>query len=310
VNNQSPHKPVLIKEVLQNLAPQDGESFIDGTFGAGGYSRAILQSANVELFSFDRDLSAQKFALPLKAEFKNKFHFIHSPFSKMDEIIEQKVDGIVLDLGVSSMQLDEEERGFSFASDAKLDMRMDSSNGISALEVVNEFEEIELSKIIRDFGEDKFHKRIAKKIVEARLKAPIQTGKELAEIVFKVYGFQKGKIHPATKTFQAIRIFVNDELGELIAALESSIDLLKPGGRLVIVSFHSLEDSMVKRFLREESGYFDRIFSRYDPAAIEGKDGKKFSFSLPKSSSIKPTQEELSENIRSRSARLRVAIKN
>jgi 16S rRNA (cytosine1402-N4)-methyltransferase len=310
VINQNTHKPVLIKEVLRNLAPQDGESFIDGTFGAGGYSRAILQSADVELFSFDRDLSAKKFSTSLQEEFKNKFHFIHSPFSKMDERIEKKVDGIVLDLGVSSMQLDEEERGFSFSSDAKLDMRMDSSSGISAFEVVNEFEEIELSKMIRDFGEDKFHKRIAKKIVEAREKSTIKTGKELAEIVFKVYGFQKGKIHPATKTFQAIRIFVNDELGELKRALESSAEMLNQGGRLVIVSFHSLEDSMVKRFFREESGYFDRSFSRYDPAAIEGKEGSKFSFSLPKSSSIKPSQEELNENVRSRSARLRVAIKN
>jgi 16S rRNA (cytosine1402-N4)-methyltransferase len=214
----------------------------------------------------------------------------------------------VLDLGVSSMQLDEENRGFSFSSNEKLDMRMDSSSGISAFEVVNEFEENELSKIIRNFGEEKQHKRIAKKIVEARQNKPIKTGLELAEIVKKVYGFQVGKIHPATKTFQAIRIFVNDELGELKKALEASKQLLKTGGRLVVVSFHSLEDSIVKEFLRQESGYNDRVSSRYDPMPATDE-VKEYNFSLPKNSAIKPSDEELKNNIRSRSARLRLAIK-
>ena len=304
------HKPVLLKEVLESLSPKDNEVFIDGTFGAGGYSKAILQAANVNLIGFDRDKNVQKFVQNLSSEFGNRFQFICSAFSRMASEIVEKVDGIVLDLGVSSMQLDEEERGFSFSSSAILDMRMDSSSGISAFEVVNGFEEVELSKIIRDFGEEKKHRNIAKKIVEARSKGEIKTGLELAEIVKKVYGFQVGKIHPATKTFQAIRIFINDELGELKAALEASKKLLKPGGRLVIVSFHSLEDSLVKAFMRQESGYNDRNFSRYEPISALAELKKEFEFYLPQGSAIKPGDEELKENIRSRSARLRLAIKN
>lgn len=309
MNNYQSHQPVLLKEVLGILNPKDGEVFIDGTFGAGGYTRAILQSANCKVFAFDRDASVLKFVDELKKEFGERFIFIHSPFSLIKEHIKEKVDGIVLDLGVSSMQLDEEARGFSFNSSEKLDMRMDSSSGISAYEVVNEFPEAELSKIIRDYGEEKNHKRIAKKIIEARDKAKIKTGLELAEIVKKVYGFQAGKIHPATKTFQAIRIFINDELGELKKALESSKQLLKKDGRLVVVSFHSLEDSIVKEFFRQESGYNNRVTSRYDPMPVPTNEVKEFDFFLPKNSAIKPSEEELHNNVRARSARLRLAIK-
>jgi 16S rRNA (cytosine1402-N4)-methyltransferase len=309
VNKQNPHKPVLIKEVLESLNPKDGEIFIDGTFGAGGYSKAILQSSNVELIGFDRDLSAKKFAVKLDEEFGEKFTFIHSPFSQMGERVERKVDGIVLDLGVSSMQLDEEERGFSFNSNTKLDMRMDQSSGISAFEVINEFDEAQLAKIIFEFGDERKSRQIAKRIVAAREKEAIETCSRLAEIVFKVFGFQKGKIHPATKTFQAIRIFVNDELGELKKALESATDLLKEDGRLVVVSFHSLEDSIVKKFFREKSGYFDRPTSRYALESLN-LEAKEFEFSLVKNSAIKPNEEELKENIRSRSARLRFGIRN
>ncbi len=318
MNNYQSHKPVLLKEVLESLNPKDGEVFIDGTFGAGGYTTAILQAAKCKVIGFDRDENVKKFVIDVKKEFEDRFEFIHSPFSAMADNVSQKVDGIVLDLGVSSMQLDEEERGFSFSSSARLDMRMDSSSGISAYEVVNSFEEAELSKIIRDYGEEKNHRRIAKKIVEARQKngqkngqkSEIKTGLELAEIVKKVYGFQVGKIHPATKTFQAIRIFVNDELGELSRALDAASELLKPGGRLVIVSFHSLEDGLVKAFFRQESGYNDRNFSRYEPLSVLVDQKKEHSFSLPKGSAMKPSEEELRENIRSRSARLRLAIKN
>jgi 16S rRNA (cytosine1402-N4)-methyltransferase len=190
---------------------------------------------------------------------------------------------------------------------------MDNSSGISAFEVVNSFEETELSKIIRDFGEEKKHRLIAKKIVEARKIKEIKTGLDLAEIVKKVYGFQAkkigGKIHPATKTFQAIRIFVNDELGELKMVLEAAKELLKVGGRLVIVSFHSLEDGLVKAFFRQESGYNDKNFSRYEPSSVLVDQTKVYSFSLINGSAIKPSEEELRENIRSRSARLRFAIK-
>ena len=309
MDNSQFHQPVLLQQVLASLNPQNNEVFIDGTFGAGGYSKAILKMANCRIIAFDRDFSVGKYALKLKEDFGERFQFIHSPFSLMQEQVQEKVDGIVLDLGVSSMQLDEETRGFSFSSLARLDMRMDNASGISAFEVVNDFSEAELSKIIKDFGEEKNHHRIAKKIIEARAKAPITTCLELAEIVGKVYGFQAGKIHPATKTFQAIRIFVNDELGELSKALEVSKNLLKPGGRLVVVSFHSLEDSLVKGFLREESGYNDRNFSRYQPpSALENRQ-KKYSFSLPNGSCFKPDEKELRKNIRSRSARLRFAIK-
>lgn len=310
VNHYQSHKPVLLKEVLEALKPKDDEVFIDGTFGAGGYSKAILQAANCSVIAFDRDDNVKKFVEPLSKEFGDKVQFINSPFSQMEHKVSHKVDGIVLDLGVSSMQLDEEERGFSFGSSAMLDMRMDHTSGINAYDVVNSFEEIELSKIIRDFGEEKKHRRIAKKIVEARQKGEIKTGLELAEIVKKVYGFQAGKIHPATKTFQAIRIFVNDELGELKAALASAENMLKSNGRLVIVSFHSLEDSLVKAFMREKSGYNDRNFSRYEPLSVMTEQKKTYSFSLPTNSSIKPGDDELKDNIRSRSARLRLALKN
>lgn len=313
MNNQKPHKSphtsVLLNEVLEALNPKDGEVIIDGTFGAGGYTKAILQAAKTKVIAFDRDKSAERFVGAIKDEFGERFEFINSPFSQMKEKVYEKVDGIVLDLGVSSMQLDEEIRGFSFSSPARLDMRMDQSSGLSAYEVVNEFSESEIAKIIYEFGEDHKSRQIAKKIVESRAKKPIETGLELAEIVKKVYGFQSGKIHPATKTFQGIRIFVNDELGELERVLEVSQEMLKEGGRLVIVSFHSLEDGMVKEFFRRMSGYYDRTNSRYDPINT-GQVDKKYSFYLPKSSSVKPSDEEIKENLRSRSARLRLAIKN
>jgi 16S rRNA (cytosine1402-N4)-methyltransferase len=310
VNNNQSHKPVLLKEVLNSLNPKDGETFIDGTFGAGGYSQAILGAANCKLIAFDRDLSVQKFAIKLGDQFGDRLQFIHSQFSLMAEMIKEKVDGIVLDLGVSSMQLDEEIRGFSFNSSAKLDMRMDKSVGISAFEVVNNSLEEDLSRMIRDFGEEKKHRTIAKKIVEIRKKSQITTCLELAEIVKKVYGFQAKKTHPATKTFQAIRIFVNDELGELKKALELSSNILKKRGRLVIVSFHSLEDRLVKSFLRTHSGYDDRNFSRYQPFFEPVNQKQIYNFVLPRSSCLKPNENELIENIRSRSARLRIAIKN
>ncbi len=307
MNNYSHHKPVLLKEVLETLNPKTEEVFIDGTFGAGGYSRAILKEANCQVIAFDRDPEVENFAQNLSQEFGNRFKFIHSQFSLMQDQINHQVDGIVLDLGVSSMQLDIEARGFSFLAKAKLDMRMDNSQGLSAFDVVNNFQEAELSEIIRDFGEEKKHRQIAKKIIESRNNKPIETGVELSEIVKKIYPYQIGKIHPATKTFQAIRIFVNNELGELRQALEAATKILKPSGRLVVVSFHSLEDSIVKDFFREKSGYNQRNFSRYQP--FIPKKEQDFDFYLPKNSVIKPQEIEIKNNIRARSARLRLAIK-
>ena len=308
------HKPVLLKEMLENLSPKNGEIYIDGTFGAGGYSAAILESANCKIYAFDRDETVNKFAEPLKKRFPDNFIFVNSPFSQMREKMAElgiaKVDGIVLDLGVSSMQLDCAERGFSFNSDHKLDMRMDIKQGISAFEIVNQMSEVELKEIIKNFGEENRSTQIAKKIVLARQKKEITTALELPNIVRSAYGHKKtGKIDPATKTFQAIRIVVNDELQELRTALTSAKTLLNKNGRLVVVSFHSLEDSYVKSFLRAESGY-NRNLSRYNPLLFLEEQKKEASeFILKHGSAIKPSEEELENNIRSRSARLRAAIK-
>lgn len=314
MDNYQFHQPVLLKEMLENLDPKNGETYIDGTFGAGGYTSAILASANCKVYAFDRDRSVKRFVDPVREKFGNRFVFIQSRFAdmaeKMAELGINKVDGIVLDLGVSSMQLDEEERGFSFNSSHRLDMRMDTTSGASAYEVVNQMKEEELAEIIKEFGEENRAKIIAKKIVNSRQKKPIETASELAEIVRGVYGHKKtGKIDPATKTFQAIRIFVNDELGELRKVLECAKTLLSKGGRLVVVSFHSLEDSYVKSFLRAESGY-NRNLSRYNPLIfLEEQKKEQSEFILKHSGAVKPSDEEIENNPRSRSARLRAAIK-
>jgi len=308
------HKPVLLDEVIKNLQIQEGEIYVDGTFGAGGYSAAILNSKNCTLYSFDRDSNVIKFADNLKEKYQNRFRFINDKFSNMKQSLNDlgvdKVDGIVLDIGVSSMQLDENQRGFSFNSSAKLDMRMDNNSGISAFDVVNQKSELELSKIIKDLGEEKKHRQIAKKIVLARQEKEITTALDLAQIVRDIYGkYNPKKIDPATKTFQAIRIFVNDELGELEKVLDQSLELLKKGGRLLVVSFHSLEDSYVKKFMRKNSGYDDRNISRYDPANLLEKNNQ-YQFSLPILKAIKPSKSEIEDNSRARSSRLRIAIKN
>jgi 16S rRNA (cytosine1402-N4)-methyltransferase len=313
-NNYNFHKPVLLKEVIENLQIKDEEIYVDGTFGAGGYSSAILKAANCDLYSFDRDDNVLKFVNNLQKEFPKRFHFIHDKFSQMQERLEDlkvdKVDGIVLDLGVSSMQLDEEERGFSFNSSARLDMRMDRSREVSAFEIVNYKSEKELSQIIWDFGEERKHRQIAKKIIAKREDGEITTAVELADIIRGVYGkYNPKKIDPATKTFQAIRIFVNDELGELRMVLKSALNILKKGGRLIVVSFHSLEDAYVKRFFRANSGYDERSISRYDMRNLSNEQ-KEYSLSVPKNKAIKPSLGEIEENIRSRSSRLRVAIKS
>ena len=313
-DNYQFHNPVLLRQMLDNLKPQAGEIYIDGTFGAGGYSKAILSKANCKICAFDRDPNVKMFADKLKEQFADSFTFIHNKFSQMTMEMENlginQVDGIILDLGVSSMQFDQMDRGFSFNSQAKLDMRMDCSSSLSAFEVVNNMPESKLAQIIKEFGEEKFYYKIAKKIVEERQKAEITTSLQLAEIIRSVYPnkAKSKKIDPATKTFQAIRIFVNDELEELKKALEASIKLLKKGGRLIVVSFHSLEDSYVKSFLRKHSGYNDRNYSRYHP--LPHNVNKKYNFSLPKLSAIKPEKGEISDNIRSRSSRMRVAIKS
>jgi 16S rRNA (cytosine1402-N4)-methyltransferase len=303
------HNPVMLKEVLQNLSPRPSETYLDCTFGAGGYSRAILKSANCQLYAIDRDSLAQKFANHLAQEFPKNFHFLPGKFSQAGELLAQKdvkeLDGMVLDIGVSSMQLDDRERGFSFDSDAKLDMRMDRTSGLTAYDVVNQASEIELSYIIKEFGDEPKARAIAKKIVKIRTEKPIETCRELAQIVRSFY---RGnfKTDPATKTFQAIRIHVNQELEELKAALNSSVTLLKKGGRLVVVSFHSLEDRIVKNFLKEEAG-LNRAVSRYLPENTQADQDNNFA--LMCKSAITPSEQELKENPRSRSAKMRVAVR-
>jgi 16S rRNA (cytosine1402-N4)-methyltransferase len=308
-NNLDFHKPVMLEEVLKALDIKDDESYLDCTFGAGGYSKAILKSANCKLYAIDRDESVREFADILNKEFNNNFIFSLGKFSESKKILNQqgveKLDGIVLDIGVSSMQLDDKSRGFSFDSNSKLDMRMDKRNPYSAYELVNELSQEELTDIIKTYGEEPKAKKIAQKIIAQRAIAPITSCMDLANIVRSLY---KGyfKTDPATRTFQALRIFINQELEELKEILNSSIDLLKPGGRLVVVSFHSLEDSIVKKFLKTQAGIAE-TFSRYMPDMSNVKPQE--TFRLITKSAISPSDEEIENNPRARSAKMRVAIK-
>ncbi len=309
MDNLDFHNPVMLNEVVENLALKSGETYLDGTFGAGGYSRAILEKADCKLYAIDRDESVKKFAKDIEDKFGDRFKLLYGKFSQSKELLEKEgikeVDGMVFDIGVSSMQFDEMDRGFSFDSDAKLDMRMDQNSGISAYEVVNEYDEKELVKIIKEFGEEPKARKIAKKIIATRSAKPISSCRDLACIVRSLYpGYYK--TDPATRTFQALRIFVNQELEELQEALNSSLTLLKKGGRLVVVSFHSLEDQIVKKFLKVQSGT-DKTFSRYQPEVSEEESIKNFE--IITRSAISPTKEEVAINPRSRSSKMRVAVR-
>lgn len=302
------HKPVLLNEMIEALSPKDNEIYLDGTFGAGGYSKAILQKANCKVFAIDCDESAKRFSAQLEKEFPNRFKLLNGKFSNCQELLAKenitKIDGMVFDIGVSSMQFDDLNRGFSFDSNARLDMRMDNNQSLSAFEVVNEFSEKELEKIIKEFGEERKAKLIAKRIVANRKIKEIETCLELAKIARSFY-YGHFKTDPATKTFQAIRIFVNQELEELKLALNASISLLQDNGRLVVVSFHSLEDKIVKDFFKKQSG-LDKAISRYEP---EEENDEEINFYLNKKSAISPSEEEIKNNPRSRSAKLRVGFK-
>ncbi|MCF6303527.1 MAG: 16S rRNA (cytosine(1402)-N(4))-methyltransferase RsmH, partial [Devosiaceae bacterium] len=244
------HKPVMLSEVLLALAPAFNGTIVDGTFGAGGYSRALLE-AGAQVIGIDRDPNVQEFADKLGVEYGNRFEFVRGRFSALDSLIEktgrEDIGGVVLDIGVSSMQLDEAARGFSFMRDGPLDMGM-GDNKTSAAELVNGMDMRELSDLIFTFGEEKRARRIAQAIVEARIQNPIETTLELAEIIEKAVGRKPGGNHPATKSFQALRMAVNQEMGELVQGLFAAERLLSHGGWLVVVTFHSLEDRIVKRF--------------------------------------------------------------
>ncbi len=298
------HYPVMLPEVLAALDMQDDQICVDGTFGNGGYSEAILNHANCSVIGLDRDKNVQPRARELSGKYAARFRWIETPFSKMDMLDLPKVDAVVLDIGVSSMQLDEADRGFSFMRNGPLDMRM-GGHGPSAADAVMSLSADELTHIFRSYGEEKRAKFAAAKIVEARAQGRIDTTLALADILENALG-RRGKIHPATRIFQALRIFINDELGELYRGLCAAEDILKPDGRLVVVTFHSLEDRIVKSYLRRRAAEVQGG-SRYAPEVK--RDGPQASFVLPKRSVTKPRASEIDENPRSRSAKLRLAVR-
>ncbi|MBK0399658.1 16S rRNA (cytosine(1402)-N(4))-methyltransferase RsmH [Limibaculum sp. M0105] len=301
----APHVPVLLGPVLEALAPIKGGTFIDGTFGAGGYTRALLDAGAARVIAIDRDPTAVAAGAPLVAEAGARLTLVEDTFERLDEIAEEagapRVDGVVLDIGVSSMQLDQAARGFSFLRDGPLDMRM-GDDGPSAADVVNRASEGEIADILYGFGEERASRRIARAIVTARSDAPIGRTAELAEIVAGCLPRPKpGQPHAATRSFQALRIAVNDELGQLVRALAAAERVLSPGGRLAVVTFHSLEDRIVKRYLAAASGRAGQG-SRHLPA----REMPEPRFERP-AKAVDPDAAELAANPRSRSARLRWA---
>ena len=301
----APHEPVLLEEVVAGLAVQPGSTLVDGTFGAGGYSKALLGAGAGRVIAFDRDPTAIEEGPSLVPD--PRLTLIHERFSRMDRVLADRdlapVDGVALDIGVSSMQLDRAERGFSFRFEGPLDMRMERS-GQSAADLVNEMAERPLADLIFTFGEEKKARRVAKAIVAARALAPIHTTQHLAQIVRRAVGpASHDRIDPATRTFQALRIAVNDELGEIDRGLAAAEKLLAPGGRLAIVSFHSLEDRRVKQFLRDRAGRNPKA-SRHLPIQDEAANP---TLRLIAAGGIEASEAETRSNPRSRSARLRVA---
>ena len=302
-NAEQPHISVMLPEVLAALRAQPGETIVDGTFGAGGYSRAILDTG-ASVVAFDRDPSARKFAAPLEAT--GRFRLIDDRFSAMaDQLGEASVDGVALDLGVSSMQLDEADRGFSFMRDGPLDMRM-GADGPTAADLVNTLEHAELARILYVYGEERGSRRVASFILRRRDETPFSRTLDLAEVIEKALGGRRGaKTHPATKSFQALRIAVNEELSELEAGLAAAELALKPGGRLAVVTFHSLEDRIVKAFLAERAGKTPGGSRHAPPVAA----GAPASFALIHSGAKQASEAESAVNPRSRSAKLRAAVR-
>ncbi|HSA81352.1 MAG TPA: 16S rRNA (cytosine(1402)-N(4))-methyltransferase RsmH [Geminicoccaceae bacterium] len=300
------HVPVLLDEMLAALAVRSDGVYLDGTFGGGGYSRAILGAGAGRLYGLDRDPAAVAGGRQLAAE-RPQFTMLEGRFGDMAAHLAaagvRRLDGIVLDLGLSSEQLDDSTRGFSFAADGPLDMRM-SRAGQSAAELVNEADEATLATILYRYGEERAARRIARAIVERRRRTPFAGTRELAAVVAGAIGGHRGRIDPATRTFQALRIYLNEELDELERALAAAEGLLAPGGRLVIVAFHSLEDRPVKRFLAARSGDVPRP-SRHQPEPTGVPEAARFR--LLSRHPVRPTAEEVRANPRARSARLRAA---
>jgi 16S rRNA (cytosine1402-N4)-methyltransferase len=298
--SDSPHIPVLLGPLLKAVAPVEGR-WLDGTFGAGGYARGLLEAGAAEVIGVDRDPAVFEMAKDWASGYGDRLKLVEGEFSELDAHAGGPLDGVVLDLGVSSMQIDQPERGFSFMADGPLDMRM-SGEGTSAADIVNQAGEAELADILFHYGEERASRRIARAIVKARAERPIERTKDLVRIVEGCLPRAKpGQSHPATRTFQALRIAVNDEFGQLVAGLEAAERALRPGGKLAVVSFHSLEDRVVKRFLQHRSGGAGRG-SRHAPEQAE--EAPRFE-TLGKS--VEADAEEVARNPRARSARLRVA---
>ncbi|EON89536.1 16S rRNA (cytosine(1402)-N(4))-methyltransferase RsmH [Plesiomonas shigelloides] len=307
MSEQTSHITVLLHEAVGGLAIRPDGIYIDGTFGRGGHSRLILSQLGPQgrLIAIDRDPQAIAEAATIDDP---RFQIVHGPFSNVQQYVEElgltgKIDGFLLDLGVSSPQLDDAERGFSFMRDGPLDMRMDPSCGFSAAEWLQKAEAEDIAWVLKTFGEERFAKRIARAIVERNQSEPMTRTRELAELVAAASPVKEKHKHPATRTFQAIRIYINSELEEIERALDASLTILAPGGRLSVISFHSLEDRIVKRFIRRQSKG-PEIPDGLPLTEAQLAGGKKM---LTIGKAIKPSEEEIEQNARSRSSVLRVA---
>ena len=300
------HFPVMLSEVIKILSPIKGGLFVDCTFGGGGYSNALLKFPNVKVIALDRDEKVLSIASKLEKKFHSRFQFYQIKFSQIDKILNKHVDGIIFDLGISSIQLNDMQRGFSFKSKDKLDMTMGLSN-ISAQDAVNNLSENELKLIIKILGEEKEAAKIAKNIVKVRSEKKITQVDELVKIIEKSKKKNfSSKINPSTKTFQALRIFVNKEISELIKGITNATKYLKPGGKILVVSFHSIEDKIIKYFFRNFSKNKSKP-SRYFP---EDETNELTLFENYSNNIIKPTKIEIKKNNPSRSAKLRFATRS
>lgn len=299
------HIPVMLAEVLATLASRAGETHCDATFGGGGYAEAILTAADCTLWAIDRDPDAIARGAALAARFPGRLHLIEGRFGDLLDLMAAQgvtaLDGVVMDLGVSSFQIDQAPRGFSFRADGPLDMRMEK-RGRSAADLVNDLPEAELADILFRLGEERFSRRIARALVQTRREARIATTGQLAALIRRVIPRDPSGLDSATRSFQALRIAVNDELGEIERGLDAAARLLAPGGRLVVVSFHSLEDRVVKRFMADATGRGTGA-SRHDPASLGARTTPRFRLLTPRA--LRPGPEETRHNPRARSARLR-----
>lgn len=297
------HKPVLLEEAVKILSPRDGKTYLDCTFGGGGHTRKILESADCKVVSLDRDPAAIERAKAVSADYPDRFEFRPIAFSDLDKLGGESFAGILFDFGVSSFQLDTPERGFSFMREGPLDMRMDTTKGFTAREYIESADEFELVEILREYGEEPRARKIARAIIAAREAGKISTTAELAKAIAEAAPSHE-RIHPATRAFQALRIKVNDELGEIERALPKAFAALESGGVMAAISFHSLEDRIVKRFFKKAAG---RPEDRFDTSFVQ--DRIKLAELLTRKP-ILPSDEETANNPRSRSAKLRAIRKD